>query len=212
MSETFEASSNPCLITAAMRIALEQAAARLVSLDPVVGQRLQALDGQVLQLQSTLPAFNLFIRFSGQPDVLAVYEPQPDCVVTGTALDLLRVALDDQPLLLLPRTDVVLTGNNQLLQSVSDIMREADIDWEGFIAQHTGGVIAHLLGQAARRGQRIVAGGTRRAMTNLPEVIQEELRVLPPSGEVDAFRDDLDQLRLAADRLQARVERLVKTV
>ena len=45
---------------------------------------------------------------------------------------------------------------------------------------------------------------------NLPEFVQEELRLLPPRGEVEAFQDDLNQLLLATDRLRARVERLAE--
>ena len=206
-----ESSQTPASLTSAsLRMALEQAVARLVALDPVVGQRLEALNGQVLQVESTLPAFCFYIRFGKQPLLFTTYEGEPDCTLTGTAIELLRVALHEQPLLLLPSTDVVLTGSNELLQTAAAIVREADFDWEGALAEYTGGIMAHLIGSMVRSGQRAISRASEQAVVNLPEFVQEELRLLPPKGEVEAFQDDLNQLQLATDRLRARVERLAE--
>ncbi|CAM3540240.1 ubiquinone biosynthesis accessory factor UbiJ [Parendozoicomonas haliclonae] len=194
----------------AARMAFEQAAARIIQLDTVTAQRLQALDDRVLQVSSTTPVLDIYVRMGEKPTILAVWEHEVDCRLEGSAVELMRLALSDEPLVFLQQSGITLTGNSDLLNTAAAIAREADFDWEGQLAKYTGGIFAHMLGSVVRSGHRSARKTADIMLTNLPEFIQEELRVLPPVGEVDAFREDLDELRLAADRLQARVARLDK--
>ncbi len=203
-------SNNPSMINVTLRMALEQAVERVIRLDPVVASRLQALDGQILHICASLPAFTLSVRFGEKPMFLAQYEDEPDCTLTGSSTELLRLALAKDPMAFLPQSDIILSGNSELLNTAAAIVREADFDWEGCIAQYTGGIVAHALGSVVRHGHKAASKTTATILTNLPEFIQEELQLLPATGEVEAFMDDLDQLRLATDRLQARVKKLTR--
>ena len=192
----------------AVRMALEKAVASLIAHDAVTARNLQALDGQVLQINVTTPATTLFVRFGEKPAFLGTCEQKADCELSGSAGSLVRLAVADDPMAFLHQNDISLSGDNSLLMAASAIVREADIDWEQMLAQYTGGVVAHLVGSVFRQGQSTIKDIHKTFVTNLPEFLQEELRVLPPSGQTEAFREDLDELRLATDRLQARVQRL----
>ena len=192
----------------AVRMALEKAVASLVAHDVVTARSLAALDGQVLQINIVSPAMVFYVRFGEKPAFLGTCEQKADCELSGSAGSLVRLALADDPMAFLHQSDITLSGDNSLLIAASAIIREADIDWEQMVAQYTGGMVAHLMGSVFRQGQSTVKNIRDTFVTNLPEFLQEELRVLPPSGQIEGFREDLDELRLAADRLQARVQRL----
>ncbi|MTI15490.1 ubiquinone biosynthesis accessory factor UbiJ [Sansalvadorimonas verongulae] len=192
----------------AVRMALEKAVASLIAHDAVTARNLRALDGKILQVQVSAPALNLFVRFGEKPALLGSYEQEPDCLVSGPAVSLARLALTDDPMASLQQNNMTLSGDSSLLEAASVIVREADIDWEGLLSQYTGGVVAHLVGSVFRQGRNTVKDSCDTLLANLPEILQEELRLLPPSGQTEAFREDLDELHLATDRLQARVERL----
>ncbi|WP_281646075.1 SCP2 sterol-binding domain-containing protein [Parendozoicomonas sp. Alg238-R29] len=192
----------------AVRMALEKATASLIAYDVVTARSLQKLDGKILQVNSVTPAIALFVRFGEKPEFLAACEQEADCVLSGSAVSLLRLALSDAPMAFLQQEDIVLSGDSGLLIAASAIIREADIDWEQMISQYTGGVLAHFMGAAFRQGDMAARGVHRTVVSNLPEYLQEELRLLPPSGQTEAFYADLSDLRLATDRLQARIEHL----
>jgi ubiquinone biosynthesis accessory factor UbiJ len=44
---------------------------------------------------------------------------------------------------------------------------------------------------------------------NMTEFLQEELRVVPSKNELDDFFNDVDELRLSVERLQAHINQLM---
>ncbi|MCL6270607.1 SCP2 sterol-binding domain-containing protein [Sansalvadorimonas sp. 2012CJ34-2] len=198
----------------AVRTALEKAVAKVIELDVVTARRLGELDGQVLQVCCTLPELTFYIRFRESVlDLLAVCEESVTASLKGSALELLGLTLADDPMAQLQKGDIELSGSSDLLLMLAGILRESDFDWEALIARHTGGVIAHAIGSVARAGAETTRHLTDAILANLPEYLQEELRLLPATGEVEAFQEDLDDMRLAVDRVEARIQRLTnKTV
>ena len=195
----------------AVRVALEKAVARIIELDVVTARRLGELDGQVLQICSTLPPLEFFIRFRGAGlDLLTVCEDPVTASLKGTAAELLKLTLADEPMAQLQQCDIELSGSSDLLLMLAGILQEAEFDWEALLAQHTGGIIAHALGTVARTTAETSRHIADTFLATLPEYLQEELRLLPASGEVEAFQEDLDDMRLAADRLEARIQQLTK--
>ena len=193
----------------AVRAALEIAVAKVIELDPVTARRLGELSGQVLQIHATLPEVEFFIRFrEAGLDLLAVCEDQATAHLSGTSAELLKLALADDPMAQLQKGEVELSGSSDLLLMLAGILREAEFDWEALVARHTGGVIAHALGSVTRSGMATSRHIANTIVANLPEYLQEELRLLPATGEVEAFQEDLDELRLATDRLEARVQQM----
>ncbi len=193
----------------AVRLALEKAVARVVELDTVTAKRLGELDGQVLQITSTLPELTFYLRFRADGlDILAVSEEPVSASLKGTSTELFRLLLAEEPLVQLQQGHLELSGNTDLLLMLAGILQEAEFDWEMLVAHHTGGVVAHALGSVARAGASTSRQLADTFLANFPEYLQEELRVLPAPGEVEAFQSDLDELRLAADRLEARISLL----
>lgn len=103
-------------------------------------------------------------------------------------------------------------GDAQLGQTIQQILRAADLDWEELLARRVGNVAAHQIGKFART---TVAWARRAAdvlLQDAAEYLREEARLVPERTEVDAFLDGVDALRMDVDRLAARLARLERAL
>ena len=119
----------------AVRLALEKAVARVVELDTVTAKRLGELDGQVLQITSTLPELTFYLRFRAEGlDILAVSEEPVSASLKGASTELFRLLLAEEPLVQLQQGHLELSGNTELLLMLAGILQEAEFDWEMLVA------------------------------------------------------------------------------
>jgi ubiquinone biosynthesis protein UbiJ len=130
--------------------------------------------------------------------------------ISGTPLTLFRMMIAKNKESLLFSKEVVIKGDVEWVQQVSEYFETLDIDWEEHLSRLTGDVVAHQIGHAFRQvnawGQKAITS----LRQNTTECLQEEWRCLPPSEEMSDFMADVDVLRNDAERLAARVERLIK--
>lgn len=138
------------------------------------------------------------IRLSGE------YGAEPDVVITGSLLALLRLAGDGGEDAIRDGA-VEMTGDAELAQKFRKLLRYGRPDIEEELSGVVGDVAAHGMGQFVRSvgswGQ--AAGATLRA--NVSEYLQEESRALPSRYETDAFRARVERLRDDVARFQARL-------
>ena len=92
-----------------------------------------------------------------------------------------------------------------MLQQLQHISARLDIDWEAVIAEHTGDIVAHQLGQAVRGAGSWLRTAQREAERLMSEFLQYESDATPSRHEVQTFCNDVDALTLRMDRLQARI-------
>jgi hypothetical protein len=88
------------------------------------------------------------------------------------------------------------------------VLGAIDIDWEEQLAAH-GDVLAHQLGNAARHAGRWLDHVRLALEQDLSEYLQEELRVVPTRIEIENLIEDIGRLGMDADRLEARLRRLL---
>ncbi|WP_097459006.1 ubiquinone biosynthesis accessory factor UbiJ [Mangrovitalea sediminis] len=102
------------------------------------------------------------------------------------------------------------TGDVALAQGLQTSVMALDLDWEGELARHLGDLPAHFIGQRVRHALRWTRQAQASLTANLEEYLQEESQALPARLEADAQFEDIDTLRLAVDRIAARID-AVKT-
>ncbi len=191
------------LVAAGMEAALN----RYLSLDPDSAARLTPLEGRLIAMEFEGLGLALYLRTrSGAMEVSDSAGAEPDLRIRGTPLALARLGRD--PTGSAGRSGVRLDGDMDLARDFSDLLRRTDIDWEEVLAGAVGDAPAHQLGNAVRG----MLGWGRQALDTLladtAEYLQQESRLLPPAGSVQAFMDEVDTLRSDVDRLEARVRRL----
>jgi ubiquinone biosynthesis protein UbiJ len=188
---------------------IEWAFNRYLAMDPDAHTRLEPLDGRTVALE--LRGFGLVICLQVKAGrVVVLQEPvtEPDTTLCGTPLGYARLGLGGDSAATLFSGDVSISGDVEIGQAFKAVLDELDIDWEEQLAGLTGDVVAHQLGNAARSAGNWLRQGRNTLTQNLGEYLQEELRVAPTRIEIENFIEDVDLLRMDAERLDARIRRL----
>ncbi|WP_193163080.1 ubiquinone biosynthesis accessory factor UbiJ [Microbulbifer hainanensis] len=185
--------------------ALETAINAALQYDPGTRARLGKLDGRVMALHLTAPALEFFLCIEGdQVRVRNHWEGTVTTGLTGSAIAFLRLLRDSNATP--AKLGVSITGSSALLAELQAILRDLDIDWEAPLAQLVGDVPAHTVGNALRSASRWLTANLQRAPEAAAEAVSEEWQMTPPKAQFEAFAEDLADLALATDRLDARVQ------
>lgn len=191
--------------------ALQKAINHALALDESMPAKILALDGKVLEVIVAPLGVNFYLRFEDQQlQLLDNYDAQPDTIIHSSPLGLIRLSfLPASKARSLFNDKIRLSGDMELGQKVKKLFDELDIDWEGHLAHFTGDVVAHQLGSLFRQGLAFKKQLGESMRHNLSDYLHEELRSFPPREEVDDFFNDVDQLSLDVERLQAHVNQLM---
>jgi len=191
--------------------ALEKAINKAMKLDDQMPGKLQALNNKVLEMIIAPLNVNFFISFKeGDMLLLDHYEGHPDTVIHSNPIGLIRLSLlPASKARSLFNDKIRISGDIELGQDVKKLFDEMDIDWEGHLAHFTGDVVAHQIGSIIRKGMAFKKQFNEYMSQNLTEYLQEELRVVPSQNELDYFYDEVDELSLSVERLQAYVTQLI---
>lgn len=174
-------------------------------------QRLQALQGKLIHLRISNPGFDLyFLPTAEQVRISTSYEALPDVSIQGSALAFMRLAQAEDSGKAMLENGIKLEGDLGLGTEFSNILREIEVDWEELLSQAVGDTIAHQAGQMARNTQGWLDQSAQAMRLNTQEYLQEEARLLPAAAELNYYYDQIDQLRMDTDRLEARLNRLGK--
>jgi ubiquinone biosynthesis protein UbiJ len=184
---------------------LQHAINRALTLDPALPIKLQALHGKVVEMIISPLQTRFFIRFMHQTiELLADYDHPADTIIHSSPLGLIRLSfLPASKVRSLFNDQIKITGDIHLGQTIKQIFDDIDIDWEGHLAHFTGDVVAHQIGNFVRRGFSFKQHFQASMQRHVGEYLQEEIKLLPPSEEVQDFFHDIDTLALRVERLEA---------
>ncbi len=172
---------------------------RLLAEQTGAADRLAAHRGKRLRLRLPMVRFDLEAQADGRLAAAAATDDAPDCeiVLPPHVLALLPVSGFDA------FSDARVTGDGVLASDLSALLRQ--VDWVLVLSPWMGPALATRATQAAETiwGART---GTREAFArSLAEYLVYEARLLAEGQAVREFVADVDELRDAADRLEARL-------
>mgnify|MGYP001072334169 CR=1 FL=1 len=191
-------------LKAGVLLALERALNASLALDPATQQALQALDGSVLHIVCTLPSHSVYVLFVDQHiELWSLFEGGVDTTLSGSASAFFSLWRSRNKITALVDSGVTLTGDSLLLQQLQKMSAQLDVDWEALLGEHTGDVVAHQLGRAARKASVWFTGARREAERLAREFLQFESATVPSRHEVNNFCRDVADMQLRMARLQA---------
>lgn len=189
--------------------ALEIALTRYLQQDAQALTRCAAMQGQALRIR--IPELDLAFELHPDANGIRVAQPgegEPTATVSGGFASLVRAWLRASEGAAAAR-ELEITGDSEFAQDLLNVLREADFDFDEWLSQQLGDVAAHRVGQLLRG---VLGYGRRVAETltlDTAEYLREESRDLVHAEDVASWSAEVDRLREATDRLEARYKRLL---
>lgn len=192
-------------ITATLEAALNQ----YLQLDPDSRSHLASMEGKCLAVELKGLDISFYLLTDNQGiQVLNHYPEQPDATLSGTPMELLGLALEQQPGPAMFAGGVKISGDTELGQHFKRLFDSLDIDWEEHLSQYTGDIIAHKLGSLFRSGKEWRQQAADILQQDVAEYLLQEDHLVPEKAELEEFFSEIDKLREDTDRIQARISRL----
>lgn len=185
---------------------------RVLQMDSTALPRLARLEGKVIEVDCQSPALKLFILPGADGLQLAGQWGDADCVLSAPAGSLLRLALARDKTAVLHRPEVALSGDSAALLELAGILQDLELDWEYELSRWLGPVGSQLLAGHLRSRAGWVGDSLDSLRQTLANYLAEESRSLVGEREAQARFDELDDLKLALDRLDARIDRLARNL
>ena len=185
---------------------LEKILQKLIKLDPQAQQRLKELEGKVVSIE--LKDWQQTFHLSIEQDNLWVsshHEGESHVTMSGTSFAFFNLAIAEKGGDAFFKGDIHFSGEVGSAQKFQLFWQSLHIDWEEELAHYTGDILAYHIGQVARGLGQFGSKLTKTAQLNFSECIKEEARLTPDPIEVDAFFDELDDLKSDVNRLEARI-------
>lgn len=199
------------MLSQALFASAERGLNRVLALDSTALPRLARLGGRVIAVDCPAPAVQLYILADGEGLRLAgQWAGEIDCRLRAPASSLLRLALARDKQAVLHGPEVHLDGDSGVLLELAGILQDLDLDWEYQLARWLGPVASPLLAGHLRSSAGWASRSVDSLRLSLADYLSEESRSLVGQREADARFAELDRLKLALDRLDARIERLAQ--
>ncbi|MEP1553223.1 MAG: SCP2 sterol-binding domain-containing protein [Paraglaciecola sp.] len=190
---------------------------QLLKLDSDSQARLAKLNGKSLQVSVKELPFPLLFNFSEQVEVGAVIESNehnqaPDCLIELDINTLPKLQDSSQLTQLIQQKKLSLIGDIYIAQTFGDLIKELDIDWEEQLSKYTGDVVAHQTFSSAKSLLSQAKQELEKAATNIGNRMTQADAVAVKPIEMALFSDQVSDLRSDTERLQARLQRLEKSL
>jgi ubiquinone biosynthesis protein UbiJ len=191
-----------------LALTLETAINRILALDEDSAARLQRLDNRMLRLDLEGIGITLFFAFGGQHvEVGTDSEYEPDTTISGSPFALFSMAAPEEAARWgSPESRVTISGDATLARDLEQLFSRLDPDWEGRLSRLLGDVLGHQVASGLRAGADQLQRSAGDAGEMLREYLQSPRGPVARAEEIDAFGAAVDELRRAADRLQARLD------
>ena len=201
------------MLLSGLLASVESGVNRILRLDSTALARMRPLTGKVIAVECASPALHLFILPSDEGLLLAAqWAADADCTLRAPASSLLHLALSKDKTAVLHGPQVDLEGDSHVLMELAAILQDLVLDWEFELSRWIGPVATALIAGHVRSRANWYQHGFASLNQNLAEYLSEEARTLVGEREAQARFNELDQLKLDLDRLEARVERLSRSL
>ncbi len=188
--------------------ALEHIINCTLQLDPPTLYKLEVLEDKVLLLHLSQPEMVLGVTWANERVILKSLPEQVDASLKASLPACLSLLTSKDKMAALHANNVEIAGDTALIQAVTLILQEAELDWESLLTDRLGSVAGHALGQGIRTIFGWAKDTNQRFTRNAAEFMTEEARLVVSETEIDIFCEDVTALQLNLDRLQARVQKL----
>ena len=201
--------SPPGLIETALLASVENAINAALRQDPASLARLAEESGSLVAVEMPLPPVRFYMLVVD--DGVQLYhqsDSAADVSVRGGPLDLAAQLLGWKTAPGVIGGPLRIQGDRELLQRLSAIVSELDIDWGGLLAPVFGDELAAQIDHGARTLFSWARNAFSQIGNQFGDYLHFESGLIPSRQALREFGHDVDELRMDADRLEARINQL----
>lgn len=192
--------------------ALQEALNRALALDPEARAQVLDLSGQAIELHLEAPALALRIAVTAEGLEVGPAQPdnEPDLSLRASASALLERLLPASTGARGPNPPgkLRISGDAELARRLQKLAANFDPDFDAAFARVFGEILGPQIAKALRSGWTSASAHARHLATDTVDYLVEERRDLVSRVEQEMFFDEVDDLRDAVERLEARIRRL----
>ena len=190
--------------------ALETSINLVLKKDPATLEKFARLQDKVIAFELTELdlTFYLFPHTEGV-QVQYIYDGQADTTLQGSPLAFINMSLGDASESFFSG-EIRIKGDIELGQHFKRLLDQLDLDWEEWLSEYTGDFVAFKAGSLVRDLHSWGKNTFKTLQLDAQEYIQDEGQLSPHSDEIEAFTNNISQLRDHTARLEARILRLQK--
>ncbi len=193
-------------------VSAELAINKALKFDPAVQQKLMALAPKVLAIHITTLDLTVYVQFGEQLSLHSHQEQPSDATLSGELSAFINLASHEDKHAALMKSDIQIQGSSQLAMALADASSHLKIDWEAMIAQITGPVIAHVVGNKLRAFSGWFKNTTQKFKDDSVEYVRDELQISPHKLEGESRFSAIHKLKLDTERLEARTAQLKERI
>jgi len=195
------------LITAALIETAEASLNLLLQTRPMLRERLQKLSGKSLRIRLLPQQLTLRIDFTAQGLSLSQDLLNPaDAEISGEISALMRLLSDPRSVLFGQGVDI--SGDAAMVQRIQKAMRDAELDWETWLAEQIGDGATATLKQVLQPLRQQIERNRQSLSSNMKAYLQEELAALPARTEYEIWTAQVSTIRNQVEQLERRIARL----
>lgn len=177
-----------------------------LALDDASKTRLKSLNGKIFSIE--LLPFHLVFHLYFLDDRIEIKQNElvePDAKIIGTPLQLVSLIMTKENRHRFFAEDLIIEGNAELGQQVTDLFDEIEIDHEELLSHLIGDVPAYHVNKASNTALTWLKNTGNTLLQNINEYTHEEIAWFPTKEALQDFFDDIDNIRMDVDRLEARM-------
>ena len=187
----------------------EVLANRLLSLDCESNDKLRQFEGHSIHISVEDLKLDYFLRFPNGTLVISDQQKEsPSAVIRGNANAFVNAAISEKKGDALFTGQLHFSGDIGLAQRFQTLLGSIELDWPRPISELFGDELGYGISETIKKGLSLVQNAWQQTVLDVPEYLQEELRVSPGVLELEDFYSQIDLTRSQVERLTARIERL----
>lgn len=196
------------MLKSALLLPLEMAVNSLLAFDTASRPRLAKLAGKTLAVHVTQPPASVFVAVRADGLHLATIHEGPETAsLHGSTPSLLGLLLRREHVDSLHTRGVELRGDTAFVQQLQAVLLDLDIDWEYQLSRVIGDIPTQAASDGLREADAQLRKAGSRLRENVSEYLHEESGLLAGTDLLESFYQEIAELKLRADRLQARFDR-----
>lgn len=171
--------------------------------DPEMQLRLNPFNGRVLRATISTLDWSFYIKIKDNHlELVDSYDGPIDAAFKAGITSLSKAAFSDKATI---SEDIELHGDTAMIQTITQVFKQVEIDWEGCLANYTGDTIAHGISTIAKEVKNFHNSIFDTNKLNIKEYLQEEINLLVSPFALEDYCADVDQFRDAVERIEAKI-------